>query len=508
VPNNAVITPAINIGEAGLAPMLPMIFEHVAGSIREWSELRWVCKQWRDAAMNRPSLDCVGKLSVHSERACVGLANLRRVLPVLDLTAQNNITEIGVRSLSTLPSLEKLDIASPFANDQVLFYLSTCTSLKSLRLRSSRNINCRGMRFLSTLPSLRELYLYDMRVSDEKMEALSSLSSLEVLTVNEPFSTIESHKTIRSLAKLTSLTKLSLQWSSYVGFRIVHPVGISPLSALTSLRELRLDNLCVNNADMETLSSLHLLEMLTVREARARNLLTYDIGGIGVLSRLTSLEKLVLQCPVVAEGSLADAGLQPLSALTSLVTLELIKIEGITDVGMQALSAMVSLQFLRVRGRHLCTDTGIQALSTLTSLRVLLLSGCPNVTDIGLLSLRSLVMLEELAISSSQFTDAGMGAFKSLTRLESLDLSGCALITDMGIKNLYVLNRLERLNLNGCIRVGDESISDLWELPKLLELHVEDTAYTGIYLLPDDSILKIFDDFAPASESESESETE
>jgi hypothetical protein len=522
VPNNAVIAPAINIGEAGIAPLLPMIFQHVAGSIREWGELRWVCKQWRDAAMNRPSLDCVAKLYVRGEHACAGLANLRRVLPVLDLTVVYNITEMGVRSLSTLPSLEKLDIRARFVNDQALYYLSTCTSLKSLRLSSSAvHFNRRGMRFLSTLPSLRELYLYNMRVSDEQMEALSSLSSLEVLTVHEPSFKRVSHKTIRSLSKLTSLRKLFLQWPSRVRYNISHPAGISPLSALTSLRELRLMNLCVTNADLETLSSLHFLEMLMVTEARDhRDLLTYDMGGMDVLSRLTSLKKLVLQWPILAEGIFADAGLHALSALTSLVTLELLEIKGVTDAGLQSLSALVSLQFLFVFGRHLCTDTGIEALSTLTSLRVLLLSGCPNVTDAGLLSLRSLVVLEKLTISSPQFTDAGMEAFKSLTRLESLDLSGCALITNTGIKNLYVLNRLEKLDLWGCIRVGDESIRELCKLPKLLELHVEETGLTEecsrqlFRSLPEDSNLKIIDSFILGSESEwepdpwSESESE
>jgi hypothetical protein len=507
VPNNAMIAPAINIGEVGLAPMLPMIFQHVAGTIREWGELRWVCKQWRDAAMNRPSLDCVAKLYVSSEHACAGLANLRRVLPALDLTVRHSITEVGVRSLSALPSLAKLDISGPFVNDQALFYLSTCTSLKSLRLSSSPSITHREMRFLSTLPSLRELYLYNMRVSDETMEALSSLSSLEVLTVDEPFFTRVSHKTIRSLSTLTSLTKLSLQWPSDVRYSIFHEDGISPLSALASLRELRLANLCVTNADLETLSSLHFLEMLMVTEARDMDFLTYDMGGMNVLSRLTSLKKLVLQWPVVAEGSLADAGLQALSALTSLVTLDLIGIACITDAGIQSLSAMVSLQFLHVRGRHLCTDTGIQALSTLTSLRVLLLSRCPNVTDTGLLSLRRLVMLEGLTISSPQFTDTGMKVFKRLTRLESLVLSGCALITDTGIKNLYVLNRLERLNINGCIRVGNESVCELCKLPKLQELFVEGTGLTDecsrqlSRSLPEDSNLTIFDDFAPESQS-------
>jgi hypothetical protein len=512
LPNNVTETSTINIGDSQLVPVLPMIFQYASGSLSEWGELRWVCKQWRDATMNRTALCSVAISSVDTDRACARLATLRKFLPVLNLDGSRAITDVGMRFLSTLPSLETLEIGtgSPMT-DIALHCLSTCASLKSLRLDGCRNISRVGMSFLSTLSSLRELHLDDMCVTDDGMEALSSLSSLEVLTVYEPLFTGFSHKTIQSLSKLTSLTKLSLQWPSDVGVSIFHEDGISPLSALTSLRELCLENLCVTDAGMETLSSLHLLEVLVVTEAHDTDILTYDIEDMGVLSRLTSLENLVLQWPVDDEGSL-DAGLQSLSALTSLVTLELIDIEDITDAGMQSLSAMVSLQCLRVRGRHLCTDTGIQALSTLTSLRVLLLSGCPNVTDTGLLSLRRLIMLEELEITSSQFTDAGMEAFKSLTQLYSLNLSGCSLITDAGIQNLYCLRKLEILNLNNCTRVGNESVRDLCKLPLLLELYVEETGLTDAcsrqicMSLPDDSNLVIFYGFASESESGSGSD--
>ena len=76
--------------------------------------------------------------------------------------------------------------------------------------------------------------------------------------------------------------------------------------------------------------------------------------------------------------------------------------KSITDQGLQALSSLESLQSLNLRGCYNITDQGLQALSSLASLQSLNLQRCRKITDQGLQALSSLANLQNLDLGSCE----------------------------------------------------------------------------------------------------------
>ena len=140
------------------------------------------------------------------------------------------------------------------------------------------------------------------------------------------------------------------------------------------------------------------------------------------------LKELVKYCPnlhqlFISSDKISNEGLQHLSPLTALQTLNLGECEQITDAGLAHLAPLTALQTLELGECELITDAGLAHLAPLTALQTLDLCGC------------------------KQFTDAGLAHLAPLTALQTLNLGGCEQITDAGLAHLAQLTALQTLNL-------------------------------------------------------------
>ena len=80
------------------------------------------------------------------------------------------------------------------------------------------------------------------------------------------------------------------------------------------------------------------------------------------------------------------------------------------------------------------TDEGLNKLSHMTSLTSLNLGICYNITDAGLKELRHMSALASLDLSGCSITDAGLKELEHMISLTSLILDACYNITDVGLK--------------------------------------------------------------------------
>jgi hypothetical protein len=101
--------------------------------------------------------------------------------------------------------------------------------------------------------------------------------------------------------------------------------------------------------------------------------------------------------------SLTDVGLQHLSSLHTLTSLDLSS-ANLTGFGLQHLSSLHALTTLNIYGCKRLTDAGLQHLSSLHALTTLKLSGCTSLTDAGLQHLSSLHALRSLDLSFTDLT--------------------------------------------------------------------------------------------------------
>ena len=146
------------------------------------------------------------------------------------------------------------------------------------------------------------------------------------------------------------------------------------------------------------------------------------------------------------------------------------------DEHLEAAASLGTLRSLDLRGgddlEHDVTDTGVQLLSSLTKLETLNLMGCVAVTDAGVQSMGLLTNLETLDLyGCSAVTDVGVGSVCSLTNLQTLNLWGCSAVTDAGVHSVAALTNLRKLNLQGCSAVTDAGVLPLASLTNLCWLH-------------------------------------
>ena len=265
-------------------------------------------------------------------------------------------------------------------------------------------------------------YINDNNISD--FSPLSSLTSLERLYLDNT-----DIPNISVLSSLPNLIVLDLSYNSILDY--------SPLSKLTSLEGLSLRRIYLSDIS-DLISVLSGLPNLTVLNLSSNDTISdfsplsslpnltrlslhgSSISDVSWISSLTNLEWLTLSYNDISD-------ITPLSNLTNLETVWLGN-NSISDIS--AVANMTNLEWLRL-GRNSFSD--ISVLSGLTNLRSLWLNGNP-ISDISALS--------------------------GLTSLTSL-YSGNCLISD--ITPLSNLTRLERLSLNNYYIRGlsYNNISDL-----------------------------------------------
>jgi hypothetical protein len=207
---------------------------------------------------------------------------------------------------------------------------------------------------------------------------------------------------------------------------------LEPLSHMTGLQMLALDNAGVTNNGMQYLRKLRSLKSLVLNESRVSG------TGLAVLQDLPKLE--YLDCEIGA----TDANLKVLGQVSSLRWLR-IRMGRIRGPGLAELVNLSHLERLCLCGQTGLSDRHIRYLQGLTNLKSLTLWGTNYpLTDTSLAFISRLVSLEELYFISiaTDFTFAGYARLKNLKYLRKLALA--EEITDA--RFLAELPQLESIN--------------------------------------------------------------
>lgn len=230
--------------------------------------------------------------------------------------------------------------------------------------------------------------------------------------------------------------------------------------------EVNLTNSIISDTDMELLSSLANLELLTLNGCS-----NITNAGLVYLMPLTGLKGLALE-----RTNITDAGLENLKGLTELSLLSLnwtrvgdaglkhladLKKLGVlylcatqtADAGVAALKNMAQLSWLDLRQTQV-TDAGLKHLSGLTRMRLLCLYGIP-MTDAGIAPLTKLSNLEQLTLNQTQVTDAGLLRLAKLPKLHELNIRGTR-VTERGIQQVQQALPDCKIDLNKSPRYGDK----------------------------------------------------
>lgn len=265
--------------------------------------------------------------------------------------------------------------------------------------------------FLPDLKKLRVLNLADSAFSDESLPVLEKVSP-QLVQLDLRGCQISDQATV-VIARFTELRALRLNGKN--GNTNISDDGLKALAACKSLKVLALDDLTFVGTDgLAALTGLKELEELYVAGT------IVDDDSCKLIAGFPQLKKLRL-----ARNQVSDAGLETLSACSSLEELDLSEASLITDAGMPHLAKLRELKKLNL-WRVQITDEGALMLAPLTKLEWLNLDNT-KLSDAGLPVLKHMPALTFLHLGSTQITAAGAPALFHLKSLKDLKITRTAL---------------------------------------------------------------------------------
>lgn len=281
-----------------------------------------------------------------------------------------------------------------------------------------------------------------------------------------------------------------------------NPEELICLSGLSNLTEIHITNTTVSQAVLESIAKLPSLSILTLSNC--------NLAGISPLYSSSGLTRLDLSnnairdiSPISAMASLEELYLQhnaivDLSALSNIKTLNILDVSHNALTTLSPLSALTALTQLNASTNNL---TEIKSLGNLTALTKISLAS-NKLSDINQLS--QCKLLADLDLSSNLLTD--ISSLSVLTNLVTFNFShnkvdklakwdkACSLVTIDGsynnINSLDPLGGLKNLNIiNMDYNADIKSVDSLAECPNLLEVNVYGTAVTDAKKLKAQSVV-------------------
>ena len=194
------------------------------------------------------------------------------LLTKLDLELCQSIPGSGFACLSSLISLQDLNVGATVINDEGLAGLSMLPAVEKLSMGSCRAVSGSGFACISSMTSLQELDLGCTSIDEEVLAGLAM--------------------------SFPALTKLDLS-----GCKSISGAGFACLSSVTSLQELDVPHTYINDEAIAVLSrSLTALAKLNLSFCGS-----ISVSGSACLSSLASLQELGIRQTVINDAGLSRA---------------------------------------------------------------------------------------------------------------------------------------------------------------------------------------------------------
>lgn len=329
-------------------------------------------------------------------QASVVEGDRRRVLrDANDLTPEDHSIELSLRKLRSV-------------TDAGLENLKGADAVTSLDLGG-----CPGtsLEVISTLPRLSRLFLGGPMVRPQQIDHLQKATALRSLWLGandllDPPGTVN-NAVVASVCQITQLKEFSL----FTQRSELTNDGLIPLKKLSSLEQLTIHGVAINDEGLAHLLDLKELKSLGLRLPNVRG------EGLESIAQISQLGHLSLYCP-----QLTDSSLIPLRALQQLWNLGLSECPKVTGASFSALGDMPLLRNLSLHQTGI-TDEALSEIARRPTIMTLALSRNPGVTNKGLARLIPLKRLRNLSlVENPQLTDEAIPALKQLTESQP-DLS-------------------------------------------------------------------------------------
>ncbi|MFM7205746.1 MAG: hypothetical protein ACKO4T_03630 [Planctomycetaceae bacterium] len=258
----------------------------------------------------------------------------------LDLSSNTNLTAAAMKSIASLPKLERLALVQTRFNDLNFRRLSKLTALKAVDLRGNMEAGDMTLGVLGGLPGLRAVKHRSSVVTDEGLAGLAACGSLDSLLAQDFAITNASGPHLAALQNLTSLEIFRCQ-----GFGSEGVLALAPLKKLSRLTLRDLPE--VGDAGLAVLPDLPALKRLYLHELTS-------VGDPG-LARLAGAKQLEV-LDIWSLPKMSDASVAVIAGLPSLKELSL-RETGCSEQALERLAAHPTLESLTFKNADVSPAT-------------------------------------------------------------------------------------------------------------------------------------------------------
>ena len=286
----------------------------------------------------------------HDDRAITNaglkeLSGLKR-LARLNLSSAH-ITDAGLKHLTALDNLTTLDISWTHLKGPAFKHLAGLKRLTTLNLTFARLSNA-SMKDLAALTGLTNLNLQDNAITDLGVKDLAPLTNLTTLNLQ---GTKVTDAGLRDIARFENLTALELF------FTPITDRGLDHIARLKKLRRLGIGHTKITDTSIVALAPLKELHSLGLSGDQVTDLSLRTLHALGLVHTLSGYAAAKDHAdPVSAEDVVAvrlhgtkatDGGLKELAPLVNLETLDLSG-TGMTGAGLKDLGRLKKLHTVRL----------------------------------------------------------------------------------------------------------------------------------------------------------------
>ena len=277
------------------------------------------------------------------------------------------------------PQLYTLDFTNTKVDIQTIKLLSQFKRLENLYFSHCSSLIDDDLQPMSTLPRLHFLdFQYCKNLTDKALQYIGTCRDLRELNLRGCNEITDVG--MSAIAPLVHLTSLNLACDDTEHRTRITTAGLEVLSRMTKLRELSLDGRDISESVLYYLGNCKQLEVFDFNRC-----LDLTDNGIGHLSELTSLKRLVLHFCM-----------------------------GVTDKGFSQLAALVNLEELELSYSNI-SHTGLSCVKCMPKLRVLDLLYCGAIGDEISELLAHMPQLEDLRVNhGTKITEAGYAQMKKM----------------------------------------------------------------------------------------------